>query len=283
MKKIIITREQLKEAMNVTTPGLANNFQKDVNTQIGDGTVVNALKGSDGEYSIQNMDPAAKNGKDVTIITNQNGLPQQSDINSLANLNPNKKVRNVKFQKPITNTNTTAPLEETYYSKKQIEEVRGISNVMTKRALEESWGRWDGNLDNFFEEFQQRKYHYEMMYNDFMRGCEIIEQQLKLAVELVKEELQDMGLQMTNMNVRYDDEEVEITMSTNWILKGGDFDENEEDYRRYKYLSNIGDRRTSEIDIQLEDNANWQDNSKPINPYFTIKCNLPQIGNNDEY
>lgn len=272
MKKIIITREQLNEAITQIQTGLTTQQQ-----------LINAARNANDNqrkgYDNTVVDNPNGNGDTVNLEVPKDGIPKQKDLTAAGKAS--KIV--VSQEKQTNNALNTGAIVESSYSKKQIEEVRGISKVMTKRALEESWGRWDTNLDNFFEEFQQRKYHYEMMYNDFIRGCEIIEQQLKLAVEMVKEELQDMGLQMTNMNVRYDDEEVEITMNTNWILKGGDFDEDEVDYRRYKYLSNIGDGRTSEIDIQLEDNANWQDNSKPINPYFTIKCNLPQIGNNDEY
>ena len=140
MKKIIITRKQLKEAITQIQTGLTTQQQL---TNAARNAVDNQNKG----YNETVVDNPKATNNDVVNLTVKNGTIPSQEMN--AALKANKIVVSPEKKQTGTtgNLNTTATLAETSYSKKHIEEVRSLGKVMTKRALEESWGRYGDDIN----------------------------------------------------------------------------------------------------------------------------------------
>ena len=271
MKKIIISGKQLSEAVTLAPEKNTYSIETGVND-----AAKNVIK-NNLPQTVQNPNGGIKDK--VLNVTPENGVVPMADLNKVGQQNP-EKVNVI----PQDDTSDTTMLE-CVYCKKQIEEARKMSNfnVMTKRQLQESWSRVEVNsVDDIFNILNQKKTGVQAQIQDYVETLEQIEVELKKAIEEITEALQRYGINITGTKVEYIGDEVYITIKTDWVLKGDDYDEDQEDYITYKYLSKVvGATYNYNNDYGLMRPADYHyvffNLEDDKNPYFRINCDIPDI------
>lgn len=275
MKKIIINKKQLDETIGVIPD--KNDTLGDILTKTATDNGNNTVN-TDVNKNIKDLEKI--NPGNVTVLKNNSALnvknpnTQNNGGNYFLNMDGNKDQFQLKQNS----------LMEKTYTKKQVEEVRSIKHVMTKRQLMEELGT-ESDLEQVYSALDQKLYGYELSLNNYRKLCEEFKRDLQGAIELVKTSLQDVGLNATDISVDFQYSSVEITINTDWSINPEleDYYDDPEEYKRYKYLSNLGYKTTGYgrrarqfIDfINIEFHEDYSDGS---NPYFTITADFPEFG-----
>lgn len=287
MKKIIISNKQLAETVSPVQPQELNVTQQlyKAGIQAKD----NARKGYDPSV-ITNT--GATTNDTVTITAGDNGLKQTDVPKALKAKNIIVTPEKSNNSNDILSTNT---IMEKAYSKKHIEEVRKSNGrVMTKRELMESWGvAGNGTINDVYEIINNKKNEYQNKFQKAIGSLTQVEEEIKNAINDIKSNLEDLGINVTGMEVECNDDDFEIVVKTDWVLKGDDYDENEEDYRKYKYLANVTGAEFSYYRIQQGYKTPYANQYSIVhfgleddkNPYFKIWGDIPDmnIEDNERY
>lgn len=281
MKKIIISNKQLNEAISIIpdqNDGLVDILKKTATNngsttiKAGDNKNINDLeKIKPGNVTVK---------KDDSTIVNVKNPEQNNGGNYFLDISGNNDQFNSK----------QPSFEEKSYTKKQVEEVRGFGKVMTKRELMESWGvAGNGTIDDVYEIINNKKSEYQNKFQKAIGSLTQVEEEIKNAINDIKSNLEDLGINVTGMEVECNDDDFEILVKTDWVLKGDDYDENEEDYRKYKYLADVKGAEYSYYRTQQGyRNSNGNQYSyvhfgleDDKNPYFKIWGDIPDMNVED--
>ena len=280
MKKIIISNKQLMEDISLAQTGKTSNIVNGVSD-----AAKSVLKNKLPMY-VPNPNGGEK-GKILNLTADTaTGAVTSKDLNIIQNQNP----EGVNVVSPAT-TSTTNTIVEKAYSKKHIEEVRKSNGrVMTKRELMESWGvAGNGTINDVYEIINNKKSEYQNKFQKAIGSLTPVEEEIKNAINDIKSNLEDLGINVTGMEVECNDDDFEILVKTDWVLKGDDYDENEEDYRKYKYLASVKGAEFSYYMAQQGYKTPYANQYSIVhfgleddkNPYFKIWGDIPDMNVED--
>jgi hypothetical protein len=284
MKKIIISNKQLDEAMTIVPK---TNNPADIANMVNTGDTMKQQTIVNPNSNINS--PVSK--KNISITKDSTGKYNPNDIK--AGMEKLGKEQGSLTFVPTSDTgiSTTNTLMEKTYSKKHIEEVRKFNGrVMTKRELMESWGvAGNGTINDVYEIINNKKNEYQNKFQKAIGSLTQLEEEIKNAINDIKSNLEDLGINVTGMEVECNDDDFEIFVKTDWVLKGDDYDENEEDYRKYKYLASVTGAEFSYYRAQQGYKTHYANQYSYVhfgleddkNPYFKIWGDIPDMNVED--
>lgn len=288
MKKIIISNKQLDEAMTIVPK---TNNPADIANMVNTGDTMKQQTIVNPNSNINS--PVSK--KNISITKDPTGKYNPNDIKAgMEKLGKEQGSLTFVPTRDTLDTSTANTIVEKAYSKKYIEEVRGFGKVMTKRELMESWGvAGNGTINDIYEIINNKKSEYQNKFQKVIGSLTQVEEEIKNAINDIKSNLEDLGINVTGMEVECNDDDFEIVVKTDWVLKGDDYDENEEDYRKYKYLANVTGTEFSYYRIQQGYKTTYANQYSIVhfgleddkNPYFKIWGDIPDmnIEDNERY
>ncbi len=285
MKKIIISNKQLDEAMTIVPK---TNNPADIANMVNTGDTMKQQTIVNPNSNINS--PVSK--KNISITKDPTGKYNPNDIKAgMEKLGKEQGSLTFVPTRDTLDTSTTNTILEKAYSKKHIEEVRKSNGrVMTKRELMESWGvAGNGTINDVYEIINNKKNEYQNKFQKAIGSLTQLEEEIKNAINDIKSNLEDLGINVTGMEVECNDDDFEIFVKTDWVLKGDDYDENEEDYRKYKYLASVTGAEFSYYRAQQGYKTHYANQYSYVhfgleddkNPYFKIWGDIPDMNVED--